>query len=179
MVPAYFPLCVRMLIKRECSLQKDKKCSFFYILSNNQVRTIFSKRGLHYRREQSFILFLFQTECNRSLRFGSSEKRMHRNSILICSHMTPTCSTVQLDGIIMMSEFSQLAGQQLATPGYGSVDHMGISEQGLNAFHTLSTSATCASCVRMWAEIGRLYLEFSLMIISECNYFVRGCVPIL
>lgn len=37
--------------------------------------------------------------------------------------MNPTCSTVKLDGIIMMSEISQSAGQQLAALGYASVDH--------------------------------------------------------
>lgn len=46
---------------------------------------------------------------------GRSEKRMRRNSVLIPSHMNPTCSAVKLDGfMIMMSEFGPSAGQQLA-----------------------------------------------------------------
>lgn len=46
---------------------------------------------------------------------GRSEKRMRRNSVLIPSHMNPTCSAVKLDGfVIMMSEFGPSAGQQLA-----------------------------------------------------------------
>lgn len=68
-------------------------------------------------RGKNFHLFCSKPNAsNRPLDSGGGgcgDKRMHRNSVLIRTHMNPTCSTVKLDEIIMMSEFSQSAGQQL------------------------------------------------------------------
>lgn len=145
------------------SLRKRLTCDIFSTVGQNSNKTFtaFPKsrkghisplnevRNILREAYKSKVLYWFSFNLNATssvvlgVETGIAKKRMRRNSILIPSHMNPTCSTVKSYGIIMMSEFSPSAGQQLALLAtLRRLTHVAFSTRAPNTFRTLSVSAT-------------------------------------